>query len=140
MDWQATWARLSRRDQALEVAGAQPGQRVNAGCVQPDGLIKLAVDLSRQGEVEWMAAVRAFQLAAREAGEVVTVTAKPMFLSPEQAGERIGVSRETIIDRINKGEINTVMVGTHRKIPLRSPEEYLRTRYTGDRRRVGWLP
>ena len=87
-----------------------------------------------------MAAVRAFLLAAREAGEAVTLTAKPVFLSSGQAGERIGVSRETVIDRINKGEIDAVMAGTHRKIPLRSLEEYLRTRYTGDRRRVGWRP
>ena len=99
------------------------------------------MDPSRQGEAEWLAAVRAFLLAAREAGEgLVTLTARPVLLSPGQAGDRIGVSRETIIDRINKGEIDAVMAGTHRKIPLRSLEDYLRTRYAGDCRQVGWRP
>jgi hypothetical protein len=45
----------------------------------------------------------------------------------------------TVIDRINKGEIDAVTAGIHRKIALRPLEDYLRTRYSGDRR-VGWRP
>jgi len=59
---------------------------------------KLTVNPVQQEAAGRTAAVREFLLAAWEAGEIVTLTAKPVFLSSEEAGE--------------------LTVGTRRKIPL----------------------
>lgn len=76
---------------------------------------KLAVDPVQRDEVEWTAVTRELLLAA---GVVVTFTARPVFLSGEQAGEPTGVSRGTVIGPIGAGEIVAVAVGTNRDIPL----------------------
>lgn len=79
---------------------------------------KLAASSVQQDEAERTVAVRGFPLGARDAGAVVTFTAKPVLLSPDEAGELAGVSRDTIIGRIGAGETGAVVVGTHRKVPL----------------------
>jgi excisionase family DNA binding protein len=88
---------------------------------------KLVISPVQQDEDERVGAVRKSLLAARDAGAVVTLTAEPVFLSLEEAGELIGVSRNTIIRRIDAGEIHGVPVGTHRRIPLGAFEAYRRT-------------
>ena len=79
---------------------------------------KPVINPERQDKAEWTVTVREFLLAAREAGAVVTLTAKPVFLSPEGAGELTGVSRDSIIRRTGTGEIGAIMASTHREIPL----------------------
>ena len=66
------------------------------------------IDLEQRDEARGTAAVR-------DAGAVVILAAKQVFLSTEEAGELTGVSRDSIIRWIDTGAI---MVGTHRRTQL----------------------
>jgi excisionase family DNA binding protein len=50
-----------------------------------------------------------------------------VFLSLEAAGELTGVSSDTLIRRIDAGEIDAIVVGTRRKIPLGASGTYRRS-------------
>jgi hypothetical protein len=65
----------------------------------------------QQDEAGWTA-------AAPAAEAPVTLTAKPVFMSQEEAGQLTGVSRDTIIVRSGADETDAVMADTRRKVPL----------------------
>lgn len=76
------------------------------------------------GEDEWISAVQTYVRAAKDSGEVVSLRARPQFLTPEQAGERLGMSRTTVVRAINAGELNAAKVGNRHRIPVAAVEAY----------------
>jgi excisionase family DNA binding protein len=65
---------------------------------------------------------------AATSGQTVTVSAEERMLTPEQMGRRLGMHRSTVVRKIEAGEIQAVMVGTHHRIPY---SEFLRFRDQG---------
>ena len=41
----------------------------------------------------------------------------PLVLSTEQAGQRLGVPKRTVFDLIARGELASLKIGKHRRIP-----------------------
>jgi excisionase family DNA binding protein len=91
----------------------------------------LTIDPTRMTEAEWLPAVQQYVRKALDAGEVVSIRSRPEFLSPAEAGQRLGMSRSTVTRKIESGEIRAIKVGSHHKIPLREFEAY-RDRLVGD--------
>jgi len=60
---------------------------------------------------------------AAAAGQTVTVIADEQMLSPEEVGRRMSMHRSTVVRKIEAGEIRSVKVGSHHKIPY---SEFLR--------------
>lgn len=73
----------------------------------------------------WVEQVVEYVREATAAGEIVTLTSKPQFMTPEQVAEALGVSRPTISRRIKTGELRAVKVGNRNRIPY---EEFARYR------------
>jgi excisionase family DNA binding protein len=86
----------------------------------------LTIDPSRMNEDEWLTAIQTYVRTAKDAGEVVSLHARPEFLSPEQAGERLSMSRTTVVRAINAGELRAVKVGNRHRIPLIEVDNYRR--------------
>lgn len=84
----------------------------------------LTIDPSCMGEGEWLVKIQNYVRAARDAGEVVSLRSRPEFLSPEQAGERLGMSRTTVVRAINNGELRASKVGNRHRIPLSEVDNY----------------
>lgn len=85
---------------------------------------RLTIDPAHTAEAEWLARVRAVFGAAQAAGEVVDLVTRTETLSPAEAAKRLGVDRSTISRRIKAGDIATVRVGAHHRIPRREFERY----------------
>lgn len=66
----------------------------------------------------------AYLEAAAEAGDMVRVSARPEYLTPAEAARRLAVSRSTISRRIASGEIASVKIGAHHRIPVREFERF----------------
>ena len=77
-----------------------------------------------QAQPEWVRAVLAYAKEAAEAGEVVSITRKPLMLTPAEAADRLGMSRPTISRRIAAGELRTVKVGNRHRIPIQEFERF----------------
>jgi excisionase family DNA binding protein len=56
---------------------------------------------------------------AKEAGEMVALHSRSEFLTPQQAGQRLGMSCTTIVLAIDAGEITAVKVGNRHRILAR---------------------
>lgn len=84
----------------------------------------LTIDPSCMSEDEWLAAIQNYVRTAKDAGEVVSLRARPEFLSPEQAGERLGISRTTVVRAINAGELRASKVGNRHRITVVEVENY----------------
>ncbi|MDQ6522980.1 helix-turn-helix domain-containing protein [Nocardioides sp. LHD-245] len=69
-------------------------------------------------------AIRQYLTDAAQAGEVVSLTAHVETLTPAEAARRLGMSRSTISRRISAGEIHTIKVGSHHRIPVREFERF----------------
>ena len=80
-------------------------------------------DFDRNADPEW-AALADYLRAAAAAGAVVRLSARPETLTPAEAAARLGMSRSTITRRIRSGEIKSVKVGTHHRIPIREFERF----------------
>jgi excisionase family DNA binding protein len=85
---------------------------------------ELIIDPARTTEAEWSAAIARYVRQAKEAGEMVALQSRPEFLTPEQAGQRLGMSRTTIVRAINAGEITAVKVGNRHRILAREVDRY----------------
>lgn len=68
--------------------------------------------------------MRAFLEAARAKGEVVDLSARVELLTPAEVAQRLGMSRTTVRRRIASGELKSVKVGTHHRIPLAEYERF----------------
>lgn len=84
----------------------------------------LTIDPSRMSEDEWLSAIRVYVRAAKDAGEVVNLRARPEFLTPQEAGERLGVSRTTAVRAIKSGELEATKVGNRHRIPVAAVDAY----------------
>lgn len=80
---------------------------------------------------EWLEHVAAYVERAASAGETVTLTAKPLMLTPEQVADELGISRSTVSRKIKDGEIRAVKVGNRNRIPYEEYERF-RLRHLGD--------
>jgi excisionase family DNA binding protein len=65
----------------------------------------------------WEQALIKFLREAGEAGQTVMVSTETKLLSPEEAAQRLMVSRSTISRRIADGEIHALKVGNRHRIP-----------------------
>jgi excisionase family DNA binding protein len=84
----------------------------------------LTIDPAQMSEDEWLSAIQVYVRRARDAGEVVNLHSHPEFLSPEAAGKRLGMSRSTVIRKIETGDIRAIRVGNRHRIPVREFEVY----------------
>ena len=48
-----------------------------------------------------------------------------LLLSPEEAGDRMRLSRATIYRMLERGDLRSVKIGTVRRIPVRELEAYI---------------
>ena len=65
----------------------------------------------------WEEALIAFVHEAGQSGHTVVVSTETKFFSPEEAAQRLMVSRSTVCRRIADGEIQAVRVGNRYRIP-----------------------
>lgn len=72
----------------------------------------------------WARSVLGFISEAGSAGEVVSLTAEVPTMSPAEMADSIGISRATIMRRIEGGEIGCTRVGSRYRIPLREVERF----------------
>jgi len=64
-----------------------------------------------------LAALAAFATEQVSAGKRLTVIAEDVLLTPEEVAQRLNLSRTTIRRRIADGELKSIKVGTHHRIP-----------------------
>lgn len=67
---------------------------------------------------EWLPALTEYVQDAQRTGQEVNLTKRPAMLTPAQVADRLNLSRSTISRKIKAGEIRTVRVGAHHRIPL----------------------
>lgn len=72
----------------------------------------------------WLEKLEVFVRQAAASGEVVTLTAQPVLLTPEEMAMRFGVSRSTISRKIKTGDIHAIKVGNRNRIPYAEFERY----------------
>jgi len=65
----------------------------------------------------WEGALIAFVREAGQSGHTVVVSTETKFFSPEEAAQRLMISRSTVCRRIADGEIKAVKVGNRHRIP-----------------------
>jgi excisionase family DNA binding protein len=85
--------------------------------LEPDTL------MSDKIEPQWIRALIDYAHRAGQAGETVTVTSKPKMMTPAQVARGLMMSRSTVSRKIAAGEIHSVKVGNHHRIPY---QEYRR--------------
>lgn len=81
-------------------------------------------DPATTSEKEWLAQVSRYVREARSTGETVRVERLAPSLTPAEAARRLGMSRSTISRRIKAGEISTIKVGAHHRIPVKEYERF----------------
>ena len=89
------------------------------------------IDPRRVGESEWLPLVRKFVATAEQAGDVVSLQSRTEYLTPEAAGQRLGMSRSTVLRAIEAGELKSTKVGNRHRIPVREVERF-NDRLVGD--------
>lgn len=82
-------------------------------------------------ESEWLPVVRKFVAAAEQAGDVIDLQSRTEYLTPEVAGQRLGISRSTVLRAIDAGELKAIKVGNRHRIPVREVER-LNDQLVGD--------
>lgn len=73
-------------------------------------------------------------LADLKSGQSVTILQSNAQLTTVEAGKMLGVSRQFVVDLINKGELPCHMVGTHRRLYSRDVLAYKTKRDTARRK------
>ena len=73
--------------------------------------------VSDRPDAPWVQELVAFAREAGKAGETVTVSSNPKTLTPAEVAVRLNMSRSTVSRKIAAGEIRSVMVGSHHRIP-----------------------
>ncbi|TXH11127.1 MAG: DNA-binding protein [Spirochaetes bacterium] len=90
----------------------------------------LTIDPSCMREDEWIPAIQAYINAAKTSGEVVSISSRLEFLTPEQVGDRLGMSRTTVVRAINSGELKASKVGNRHRISSAAVNAYRATLIT----------
>ncbi|MDR1431078.1 MAG: helix-turn-helix domain-containing protein [Propionibacteriaceae bacterium] len=72
---------------------------------------------SDQPDALWVEELVAFARQAGKSGETITVSSRPKMMTPAEVAVRLNMSRSTVSRKIAAGEIHSVMVGSHHRIP-----------------------
>ena len=75
-------------------------------------------------ESEWLPAVKKFVAAAEQVGDVVSLQSRTEYLTPEAAGQHLGMSRSTVLRAIEAGGLKAIKVGNRHRIPVREVERF----------------
>jgi excisionase family DNA binding protein len=67
------------------------------------------------------------------------MTTCPDLLSTGDVASRLGVSRQQVVNMCGRGEIEHVMVGKHRRIPMREVNRILSPSLTREQEKSMWL-
>ena len=68
-------------------------------------------------DAPWVAELVEYARQAGRRGETVTVSSRPKMLTPAEVAAKLNMSRSTVSRKIAAGEICSVMVGSHHRIP-----------------------
>lgn len=68
-------------------------------------------------------------LRAAANGETITIARLPKVLTTTEAARQLGISRPTLMKKINNGDIDSFKVGTHTRLKAETVFDYRRRRH-----------